>query len=314
MSVIKGRVRAVSISSDKGVAKREQDKGILVAGHGLEGDAHAGPWHRQVSLLAQESVNKMIANGLDLAPGDFGENITTEGLDLPQLPIGTRLQVGDKALLEVTQIGKECHQGCAIYAQVGDCVMPREGIFTRVLLGGTIQGGDAILEERGYRLAIVTTSDKGARGERQDQSAQIIRSLTSGLGSVKSYKVVPDDEKAISGELIRLADEAAIDLIFTTGGTGLGPRDVTPEATLAVIDRAAPGFIEAMRTHGLKSTPHALLSRAVAGMRGQTLIVNLPGSPRAVDENLSVILPALPHGLEILTGRGGECGSTPPPK
>ncbi|NMA54485.1 MAG: molybdenum cofactor biosynthesis protein, partial [Firmicutes bacterium] len=209
------------------------------------------------------------------------------------------------------QIGKECHHGCAIYAKVGDCIMPREGVFTRVLIGGKIKPGDPILTESGFRLAIVTASDKGAAGEREDKSAEVIRSLTSSLGEVVSYTVVPDDRAAISRELMRLTDELAPDVIFTTGGTGLSPRDVTPEATCDVIDRPVPGLTEAMRAAGVKKTPHALLSRAVAGIRGRTLIINLPGSPRAVDENLTVILPALPHGLEILTGRSSECGSAP---
>ena len=186
--------------------------------------------------------------------------------------------------------------------------MPREGIFTRVLIGGKVKPGDAIVIEQGYRLAIVTASDKGASGQREDKSAEVIRSLTSSLGSVIAYTVLPDDQEAISCELVRLADKMAIDIVFTTGGTGLSPRDVTPEATLQVVDRLVPGLVEAMRAESFKKTPHALLSRAVAGIRGRTLIMNLPGSPRAVEENLAVILPALPHALEILTGRGGECG------
>lgn len=304
-----GYVKAVCLSREKGVAKKAQDEGgLLIAGHGLKGDAHAGPWHRQVSLLAQESVAKMMAKGLKLSPGDFGENLTTEGIELTTLPIGTRLRVGQEALLEVTQIGKKCHHGCAIYQQVGDCIMPREGIFTQVLIGGKVKPGDTIVIEPGYRLAIITASDKGAAGEREDQSAEVLKDLTASLGSVVAYRLLPDDQAAISRELVRLADECAVDIIFTTGGTGLSPRDVTPEATLAVVDRLAPGFTEAMRAEGLKTTPHAMLSRAVAGLRGRTLIINLPGSPRAVEENLAVILPALPHALEILTGCGGECG------
>ena len=166
----------------------------------------------------------------------------------------------------------------------------------------------AIAQDWAYRLAILTASDKGSRGQRRDVSAQVIRDLTSPFCQVISYSVVPDEKETISRELIRLADELAADLILTTGGTGLSARDVTPEATLAVVDRLVPGFTEHMRAKGLEKTPHALLSRAVAGVRGQTLIINLPGSPRGVEENLSVILPALPHGLEILTGLCGECG------
>lgn len=173
------------------------------------------------------------------------------------------------------------------------------------------QNKDTTAKKPGYRLAILTASDKGSRGEREDESARMIRELASPLGPLVSYSVVPDEKEIIERELIRLADEEAVDLILTTGGTGLSTRDVTPEATLAVVDRLAPGFTEVMRARGFEKTPHALLSRAVAGVRGQTLIINLPGSPRAVKENLSVILAALPHGLEILTGRGGECGSRP---
>ncbi len=139
-----GRIVAVSVSSRKGKKKTNLPACELLRDKGLEGDAHAGDWHRQVSLLAMESIAKIRAKGLEVAPGDFAENITTTGLELWELPLGTRLVVGRKALLEVTQIGKECHDRCAIYHQVGDCVMPREGIFARVLHGGTIQPGDTI--------------------------------------------------------------------------------------------------------------------------------------------------------------------------
>jgi MOSC domain-containing protein YiiM len=138
-----GKVVAVCISLNKGERKTPVEAVELKDEHGIVGDAHAGPWHRQVSLLAQESIDKMRALGLDVTTGDFAENITTEGVDLPKLPIGTRLTVG-KTLLEVTQIGKECHTRCAIFYQAGDCVMPKEGIFARVLRGGTVRPGDMI--------------------------------------------------------------------------------------------------------------------------------------------------------------------------
>lgn len=139
-----GRVLAVCVSERKGMKKRTVESGRLVKGHGLEGDAHAGPWHRQVSLLARESVDKLRKRGLVAASGDFAENLTTEGVELPALPVGTRLRVGSSALVEVTQIGKECHTRCAIYHQMGDCVMPKEGIFVRVLREGEVRPGDAI--------------------------------------------------------------------------------------------------------------------------------------------------------------------------
>jgi len=142
-----GKVIAVCISTNKGERKTPVAAVELREEHGIVGDAHAGPWHRQVSLLARESIDKMRALGLDVTTGDFAENLTTEGVDLLALPIGTRLSVGE-AELEVTQIGKECHTRCAIYYQAGDCVMPKEGIFARVLRGGTVRPGDAVVQLR----------------------------------------------------------------------------------------------------------------------------------------------------------------------
>jgi MOSC domain-containing protein YiiM len=139
-----GSVLAVCISLNKGERKKPVPAVELVREHGIAGDAHAGDWHRQVSLLAQESIDKMRAMGLSVSAGDFAENITTTGIDLVSLPIGTRLSLGS-ALLEVTQIGKECHNRCAIYYQAGDCVMPKEGIFARVLNGGVVTAGTDIL-------------------------------------------------------------------------------------------------------------------------------------------------------------------------
>ncbi len=154
------------------------------------------------------------------------------------------------------------------------------------------------------RVAILTTSDLGARGQREDISGKVIREMvTEGLDAqVVEYQIVPDEQEVIETLLVEWADVAKVDLILTTGGTGFSPRDVTPEATRAVIEREAPGLGEAMRAQGLKSTPHAMLSRGLAGIRGLTLIINLPGSPKAVRESLEVILPALPHAIEILKG------------
>lgn len=137
------QVEAVCISENKGERKKPVEAVELRENHGIVGDAHAGEWHRQVSLLASESIDKMRALGLDVTAGDFAENITTSGIDLVSLPIGTRLKVGE-TLLEVTQIGKECHTRCAIYYQAGDCVMPKEGIFAKVIVGGTVRPGDGV--------------------------------------------------------------------------------------------------------------------------------------------------------------------------
>ena len=155
-----------------------------------------------------------------------------------------------------------------------------------------------------FLAGVLTVSDKGSRGEREDTSGAAIREMLSTLDvTVERYEVIPDDRASIAQRLIAWADDDGLDLIVTTGGTGLGPRDVTPEATREAIDYEAPGLAEAMRLEGLKHTPMAMLSRAAAGVRGRTLIVNLPGSPRGVRESLSVLLPVLPHALETLRGQ-----------
>ncbi|MBT9148565.1 MAG: Molybdopterin adenylyltransferase [Syntrophomonadaceae bacterium] len=158
------------------------------------------------------------------------------------------------------------------------------------------------------KVGISTASDKGAAGQRIDESGKVIMNTLDRIdASMADYVIVPDDKETIAANLIRMADIVGVNLILTTGGTGFSPRDITPEATLSVIDREAPGIPEAMRLKSLQITPKAMLSRAVAGLRGKTLIINLPGSPKAVSECLEVIVPVLPHAIEILRGDTGEC-------
>ncbi len=160
------------------------------------------------------------------------------------------------------------------------------------------------------RTAIITLSDKGSAGERDDESGMIIREMIAGIGATAvHYEILPDEKELIVESLKRLSDAGTIDLILTTGGTGVAPRDVTPEATREAIDREVPGMAEAMRAESLKKTPRAMISRAVAGIRGRTLIINLPGSPKAVRENLAVILPALTHTVEKIKGDPRDCAS-----
>jgi len=153
-----GKVLAVCTSAKKGEKKIDIGQATLVPDHGLEGDAHAGPWHRQVSLLSIDSINKMRNKGVDVGFGDFAENLAIEGIELFTLPIGTLMQIGEEIELEVTQIGKECHKGCAIRQQVGDCVMPREGIFARVLKGGPVKVGDSVEVTAGKEIQIIEQS------------------------------------------------------------------------------------------------------------------------------------------------------------
>lgn len=157
-------------------------------------------------------------------------------------------------------------------------------------------------------FSVVCVSDRCSRGECEDRSGPLISELVAPLGETEEYVVVPDDRELIARTLIRLCDEGKADVVFTTGGTGFAPRDVTPEATKAVIEKEVPGIPEAIRYESLKITPRAMLSRAAAGIRGKTLIVNLPGSPKAVKESLEVVLPVLPHAVETLSGNTQNCG------
>ena len=256
-----GKILAICTSPARGTVKTPQPEAKLTVGWGVEGDAHGGNWHRQVSLLSAEKI-EAFRRKIWVEYGAFGENLVVEGFDFRTLPVGSRLAVGG-AVLELTQIGKECHNDCVIRRQTGDCIMPREGVFARVL------------QEAGY--------------------------------CVEETLLLPDDEAALKAQLIRLADGRQVNLILTTGGTGFSPRDITPEATYAVATRSAPGIAEAMRYHSLSITPRGMLSRAASVLRGKTLIVNLPGSPKAVKENLEYILPSLEHGIRIAAGLDGEC-------
>ena len=216
-------------------------------------------------------------------------------------------------MLELMQIGKECHSHCQIYKRMGDCIMPREGVFTEVVKPGHIKVGDEITmippkKDRPFTAAVITLSDKGAAGEREDKSGPKIVEMIKEAGyDVKETLLLPDGRTALEKQLIRLADQRQINVIFTTGGTGFAERDVTPEATIAVCDRMANGIADAIRNYSMTITPRAMFSRAVSGIRKRTLIINLPGSPKAVQEALEFLLPYLDHGIGILRGSEGEC-------
>ena len=306
-----GKIRAVCISREKGTPKENVGYGMLVEGFGLEGDAHGGNWHRQISLLSGDKIDEF-RKKIWVEYGAFGENLVVDGLDFRNLPVGSRFGTGD-AVLEMTQIGKECHSDCIIRQKTGDCIMPREGVFARVLKGGKVSVGDELAllppeENPPLRAAVITLSDKGSRGEREDLSGPLIVEMLTEAGyRVEETLLLPDGIQPLKNQLIRLADGRQMDLILTTGGTGFAPTDVTPEATMAVADRNAPGIAEAMRAYSLSITPRAMLSRAASVLRGRTLIVNLPGSPKAVKEHLEYILPSLEHGILLAGGRDGEC-------
>ena len=307
-----GKVIAVCTSDRKGIQKNDVQSAYFEKDWGLQNDAHAGKWHRQVSLLSADKIEAFKARGADVTPGAFGENLVVEGFDFRALPVGTLLRCGD-VLLEMTQIGKECHTHCAIYHKMGECIMPTEGVFARVLEPGTISVGDEMVIEkrktpRPWQAAVITLSDKGARGERKDESGPaIVKRLEESGYEVVEQILLSDDPAALKNTLIRLCDQRQLDLILTTGGTGFGLRDTTPEATMAVAERNVPGIAEMMRAESMRITKHAMLSRAASVIRGKTLIINLPGSPRACMENMDVFMDTIPHGLGLLRNEVFDC-------
>ena len=307
-----GKVIAVCTSDRKGLQKHDVNTAHFSVEWGIDGDAHAGSWHRQVSLLSADKIEAFNKRGANVIPGAFGENLVVEGFDFRALPVGTLLRCGD-VLLEMTQIGKECHSHCEIYKKMGECIMPREGVFARVIEPGSISVGDEMsIEKREWHFpwqaAVITLSDKAAAGERKDESGPAIaKRLREASYEVVEEIVIPDDERVLKQQLIRLCDQRQLDLILTTGGTGCSARDITPEVTIAIADKNVPGIAEAMRAESLKITKHAMISRAASVIRGKTLIINLPGSPRACMENMDVFMDTIPHAMGLLRNEVHDC-------
>jgi len=308
MSSEAGRVVSVNISEKKGEVKHPVPS-ITLDGMGVAGDAHAGLWHRQVSLLDRERIDAFAAAaGIAVSAGMFAENITVEGVDLSRAAILDRFEIGN-TLLEVTQIGKHCHgDGCAVYREVGKCLMPKEGIFCRVVNGGNVQAGDGVkFLPRMLRIIIVTLSDRAFAGEYEDRSGPWANELLEAFFSGKRWHVqlenvlLPDDPAPLSS-LLADAIAGGVDAIFTLGGTGIGPRDIAPETVAPFFDKAIPGIMEAIRAKYGAGHPAALLSRSVAGVAGKCQLYTLPGSVRAVEEYLSEILKTFEHALFMLHG------------
>ncbi len=304
-------ILSVNLSREKGTVKTPVP-GALLDERGLAGDAHAGSGHRQVSLLSEESILAFegIA-GRKIRPGEFAENLTVRGLDLEEVGYFDRLRVGG-AEMEVTQFGKKCHgDSCAVFREVGACVMPREGLFCRVLRGGTVlrPGMEMELLQRPLAILVLTLSDRAARGEYPDRSGPRAAALLEDYFRGRRWhprverKVLSDDPAALDAELRRAREEGKA-LVLTTGGTGVGPRDFAPEVVTSHCDKLLPGIMEAVRIkYGLEK-PNALLSRAVAGTAGETLVYAIPGSPGAVEEYLGEIVKTLEHLLLMVRGIG----------
>ncbi len=303
-------IKTINISKVKGTIKESVPSAKLTP-VGIDGDAHAGDWHRQVSFLAYEEVARFEARvKRSMLPGEFAENITTEGLDLRHVGLLDRFEIGD-AVLEVTQLGKACHnKGCAVFNQVGDCIMPREGLFARVLRGGSIYPGQEFrVVPRPLRLWVITLSDRASQGIYKDLSGPAIRSnLETHFANTRWHPeygchLIPDDPTQLETLLIQARD-TGVDAVFTTGGTGVGPRDCTPEVISRLADRPIPGVMEAIRMKFGADHPNALLSRSVCAMLGSTVVYALPGSVRAVTEYTQEILKTLEHLVKMVHGLG----------
>jgi molybdopterin adenylyltransferase len=301
-------IKSVNISVNKGTIKHPADSISLIPG-GIEHDAHLGYGIREVSLLGAESIEKFEReNAKKIQFGEFAENITTSGLQLYKThPLDTF--TCDDAELEVTQIGKECHgTSCTIFKETGNCIMPKEGIFCRVIKPGILKPGmELIYRPKVFTIHIITLSDRASRGEYEDKSGPKIKEHLekflidhSSLFTIHS-SLIPDDPDKLRSLLLNDREDKT-DMIFTTGGTGIGPRDFTPDVIRPLLDKEIPGIMEIIRMKYGTEKPNALVSRSIAGVLGQSLIFSLPGSVRAVDEYMTEIVKSIMHLIYMLHG------------
>jgi len=295
------KVLSTNISAKKGTIKHPVDS-ITINDKGIAKDAHSGLWHRQVSLLGIESIEKFSKEAKrKIKYGEFAENITTEGHILYKSHILDRFEIGN-IILEVTQIGKECHgTNCAIFREVGNCVMPKEGIFCRVINGGEVKTGDEITyKPKVFKIGIITLSDRASHGEYADRSGPRIQEIITKHFSEKNYSVdidytlIPDDQLLLKKKLAEYKKKN-LDFIFTTGGTGIGSKDFTIEVVKPMLDKEIPGIMEFIRYKYGVEKPNALVSRSVAGIMDKTMIFTLPGSMKAVDEYMTEITKVINH-------------------
>jgi molybdenum cofactor synthesis domain-containing protein len=301
-------VLSTNLSAAKGTIKQPQPE-IEIDHNGVIGDAHAGPGLRQVSLLAQESIEQFAReSGRSFAPGDFAENLTTRGLTIDAVSPLDRLRI-NAVSLEVTQVGKQCHgEGCAIFREIGRCVMPKEGIFTRVLDGGKVKPGDSLTHSRRVLTTwVITVSDRASIGQYQDRSGPRIMELLQQHMSGNAWQlecrntIVPDEPHELTA-LLEQAENADVDVVVTTGGTGIGPRDITPDVVKEHLSKELPGIMEYIRVTYGREHPAALLSRSVAGVMGRSLVYTLPGSVRAVEQYMAELLKTMEHLIYTLRG------------
>ncbi|MFW6289378.1 MAG: molybdenum cofactor synthesis domain-containing protein [Mariniphaga sp.] len=304
--MIQIKIKSLNISELKGTVKVPVNRAVITE-TGLENDAHAGYWHRQVSLLGVESLKKAEQqNNRAFQFGDFGENITTEGFELYKANVLDRFQSGS-VLLEVTQIGKKCHKGCEIMKISGNCIMPVEGIFCRVIGAGELRVNDVLTYiPRVIKITVITLSDRAYKGIYNDKSGPLATKILTGFFEQNNRPVnienivLPDDETVLE-DTLKKSCEQGNDIIVTTGGTGIGARDITPDVVRRLLDKEIPGIMELIRYKYGSVKPNALLSRSIAGVMGKTLVYALPGSTAGVNEYLTEINKTLEHSLRMLS-------------
>jgi molybdenum cofactor synthesis domain-containing protein len=294
-------VVSVNIAAERSTPKRAVPQ-ITLNQHGIVGDAHAGPGDCQVSLLSLESIERFAGDvHRQFAPGQFAENITVRGLDAQGIALLDRFEIGS-AELEVTHIGKTPHgEECSILHEAGRCLMPEQGIFCRVRRVGQVRPGDRIRHiPRILQIRIITLSDRASRGEYEDRSGPLIRTLLEDFFRKTKWRaqidmcLLPDDAGRLEKQL-RADSDAGVDVIVTTGGTGVGPRDFTPDVIASLADKIIPGIMDYIRIEFGRENPNALLSRSVAAVIKRTLVYALPGSVRAVREYMGEILKTMEH-------------------
>lgn len=305
------RVISVNSSGKRQTQKVSRKSVMLLKDHGIQGDAHAGQGHRHISILSDASMSKMRSRGIETFPGCCGENIDVGdcGEMYTMLP-GVRFRIGSSAQVRVTEIGKDNTDGHADNVIEGN-IFPEEGVFAEVLKDGEVRPGDELeaLRDDGFLAAVLTVSDSAFRGDYADESGPAVMDLLRNSGfSIARYHVEPDELPALVSRMSSWCDDGFVDLLLTTGGTGLSIRDVTPEATAEISTRQVPGITELMRLRSSEVTGTAWLSRAYCGIRKRTLVVNLPGSVKGAVECTGFILPVLGHALEILRGDVAHCG------
>src|SRR6056297_1498348 len=300
----KGKVLSVNFSDERGV--KEPVSELILTEKGIQGDVHAGHWNRQVSIIDQSHIHRFkgITEARDTQFGEFAENITADGLQDIDFQTFDLLKIGD-AILEVTQVGKPFHDQ---FRELGNYVMPRVGIFCRVKKTGTIKPNDAIeVIPKVYHALVITLSDRASAGEYEDRSGpKVVEFLDTYFNKLGvSYQTERMVISASSNELTQILAKAKkdnIDIIITTGGTGIGKRDITVETVQPMLDKEIPGVMELIRMKYGIEKPNALLSRGIAGVMGNSLVYTLPGSVKAVNEYMTEILKTIQHLIYMLHG------------